>query len=201
MSEPSPLPKSTEEDILLEHNYDGIQEFDNPLPGWWKAIFWLSIFFALPYLYWFHGMEGHSVYDQYEADVAAQVAMEEARPQADTSAEGLLALMQDPAHLARGKAKFATAGCAACHAPDGGGGGAGLGPNLCDDFGKNVLSLNDIVKVITEGVPGTIMVPQSAMMSENEIADVAAYVASLRGTTPAIPKEAEGVEMPAWGSQ
>ena len=200
MSEQSPLPESTEDDILLEHNYDGIQEFDNPLPGWWKAIFWLSIFFAFPYLYWFHVMDGHSVYDQYEADVAAQVAKEEARPQADTSAEGLLALMQDSGHLARGKATFATSGCTACHAPDGGG-VVGLGPNLCDDFGKNVQTLNGLVTVITEGVPGTAMLPQAATLSENEIADVAAYVASLRGTTPAKPKEAEGEEMPAWGSQ
>jgi len=200
MSDQPKLPESKEEDILLEHNYDGIQEFDNPLPGWWKAIFWGSILFAIPYTWWYHIADGNSIYDQYEADVAAQVAREEARPQADTSAEGLFALMQDPSHLARGKSKFATAGCTACHAPDGGG-VVGLGPNLCDEFGKNIRSLDDIVKVVSEGVPGTAMVAQSATLSENEIADVAVYVGSLRGTTPANPKEAEGEEMPAWGSQ
>ncbi|MFK5956265.1 MAG: cbb3-type cytochrome c oxidase N-terminal domain-containing protein [Planctomycetota bacterium] len=200
MSDQQKLPDSTQEDILLEHNYDGIQEFDNPLPGWWKAIFLGSILFAIPYTWWYHFADGNTVYDHYEADVAAQLAREAARPQADTSAEGLFALMQDPAHLARGKAKFATVGCTACHAPDGGG-VIGLGPNFCDDFGKNIQSMEDIVRVITHGVPGTAMLSQSATMNENEIADVAVFVASLRGTTPANPKAAEGEKMPAWGSQ
>ncbi|MBI5611205.1 MAG: cytochrome C, partial [Deltaproteobacteria bacterium] len=37
------------DDRLLEHNYDGIQEYDNPLPGWWTALFWLTIVFAAGY--------------------------------------------------------------------------------------------------------------------------------------------------------
>ena len=38
-----------ERDRLLEHDYDGIKEYDNPLPGWWRAIFWGS---AVPALLW-----------------------------------------------------------------------------------------------------------------------------------------------------
>lgn len=30
-------------DRILEHNYDGIQEYDNPTPGWWHWLFWASI--------------------------------------------------------------------------------------------------------------------------------------------------------------
>ena len=36
---------------LLDHDYDGIQEYDNPLPGWWKWIFVGSIFFAIALLH------------------------------------------------------------------------------------------------------------------------------------------------------
>ena len=31
------------QDKILDHSYDGIQEFDNPMPGWWKAIFVLTV--------------------------------------------------------------------------------------------------------------------------------------------------------------
>ena len=199
MSDNPNNPAPQEEDILLDHNYDGIQEFDNPLPGWWKAIFWGTILFAIPYTWWYHFADGNTVYDHYDADVAAQEAREATQPKPDTGAEGMLAMMKDPTHLARGKAKFMTI-CLACHAPDGGG-VVGLGPNLCDDQWKNVKTIDDLVTVITEGIPGTTMVAQTAILSENEIADVAAYVASLRGTTPANPKEPEGETIPAWGSQ
>ena len=197
MSENPQIPDSTEEDILLDHNYDGIQEFDNPLPGWWKAIFWGTIIFCVPYTWWYHMADGNTVYDHFEADVAAKEARIAAQPKADTGAEGMMALMQDSGALARGKAKYGTL-CVACHAGDGGGVTA-LGPNLTDDHWKNVKTIDDIVKVVTEGIPGTAMVAQSALLSENEIADVSAYITSLRGTTPADPKDPEGEVIPAWG--
>ncbi|MFN7337509.1 MAG: cbb3-type cytochrome c oxidase N-terminal domain-containing protein, partial [bacterium] len=28
---------------ILDHEYDGIREFDNPTPGWWHAIFFASV--------------------------------------------------------------------------------------------------------------------------------------------------------------
>ena len=34
-------------DQLLDHEYDGIQEYDNPCPGWWHAIFWLTVLFSV----------------------------------------------------------------------------------------------------------------------------------------------------------
>ncbi len=60
------------EEILTNHSYDGIQEYDNPLPGWWKFLFWCSIFFAP--LYWFYfqfGVEGRSIHDKYEQHMAS----------------------------------------------------------------------------------------------------------------------------------
>jgi len=115
----------------------------------------------------------------------------------DTSAAGLIAMMNDPAHLARGKTTFSTI-CFACHAPDGGG-VAGLGPNMCDDHYKNIKKIEDLVGVITHGVPGTAMVAQK--LTPREIADVAAYIASLRGTTPAKPKKPEGEVIPPWTAE
>ena len=41
---------SHDEDRLLHHDYDGIQEYDNPMPRWWVLIFWATIVFAAVYL-------------------------------------------------------------------------------------------------------------------------------------------------------
>ena len=66
MSEPvtdsNQLPEGAPDDPLTGHDYDGIQEYDNPLPGWWKWMFVGSIVFSLFYVLYFHiGAPGRSV--------------------------------------------------------------------------------------------------------------------------------------------
>ena len=39
---------------LIDHDFDGIQEYDNDLPGWWKALFWITIIFAIIYVPYYH---------------------------------------------------------------------------------------------------------------------------------------------------
>lgn len=38
------------------HEWDGIQEFDNPLPFWWVGLFIFSMVFAVGYLIWYPGL-------------------------------------------------------------------------------------------------------------------------------------------------
>jgi len=40
-------------DELLDHEYDGIREFDNPCPAWWHLIFIGSIVFSAFYFVFF----------------------------------------------------------------------------------------------------------------------------------------------------
>ena len=42
------------EPLLLDHNYDGIQELDNNLPRWWVWLFYITIIFAAGYLIYYH---------------------------------------------------------------------------------------------------------------------------------------------------
>ena len=45
------------EDKLLDHNYDGIEEFDNPLPQWWVMLFILCTLFGVVYMFYYHVAE------------------------------------------------------------------------------------------------------------------------------------------------
>lgn len=39
---------------LIDHDYDGIQEYDNDLPGWWKALFLITVIISIIYVPYYH---------------------------------------------------------------------------------------------------------------------------------------------------
>ena len=43
------MSNESQEPKLLDHEYDGIQEYDNPMPRWWVYIFWATILYSLIY--------------------------------------------------------------------------------------------------------------------------------------------------------
>lgn len=177
---------SRDTDELLDHEYDGIREYDNPLPRWWVMLFYFGIAFAVVYIPWYHFGPGPLMLEEYEAEMAAAAA---AMPEKTGPSDADLAAAQgDPARIAAGKATFATL-CVACHTADGGG---LVGPNLTDDYWIHGGSMKDVVHVITEGVPEKGMISWKTQLKDEEILAVAAYVKSLRGTTPANPKAPEG---------
>jgi cytochrome c oxidase cbb3-type subunit 3 len=174
-------------DRLLEHAYDGIQEFDNPMPRWWVWIFWATIVFSILYLVDVTGtMKGPGRIKEYEKQMA-----EAARkwPQGGpVDAAALAALAGNPKVIADGKAVFAT-NCAPCHAADGGG---VIGPNLADAYWLHGGTLPDIYKTIDEGVLAKGMPNWGKMLKPDQVKAVAVYVKSLAGTTPANPKAPQG---------
>ena len=44
-------PIEKEKDILLDHNYDGIQELDNKLPPWWLWMLYITIIISAIYIW------------------------------------------------------------------------------------------------------------------------------------------------------
>jgi cytochrome c oxidase cbb3-type subunit 3 len=46
-----PLPAEEESKLDLHHDYDGISELDNNIPGWWKLAFFGTFIFSIVYLY------------------------------------------------------------------------------------------------------------------------------------------------------
>jgi cytochrome c oxidase cbb3-type subunit 3 len=66
----------TETDRTMGHSFDGIEEYDNPLPKWWFYLFIATCVFALGYLALypglgnFKGILGWTSANQWEAEVA-----------------------------------------------------------------------------------------------------------------------------------
>ncbi|WP_405208003.1 cbb3-type cytochrome c oxidase N-terminal domain-containing protein [Aquimarina sp. LLG6339-5] len=184
-------PVAEEDEIILDHNYDGIKELDNNLPPWWVYGFYATILFGVIYLVRFHVFNDYNQTEEYETEVAeALVAIEAYKKTAKDLVDiNTVVLLTDAADIAAGKAIFTT-NCVACHKADGGG---GIGPNLTDPNWILGGGIKNVFKTISEGGrDGKGMVAWKQTLKPAEMAQVASYVITLGGTTPAEPKEAQG---------
>ena len=58
--------------LLLDHDYDGIQELDNNLPRWWVWLFYITIIFSAVYLLYYHVLGlGNLQAAEYEKEMKA----------------------------------------------------------------------------------------------------------------------------------
>jgi mono/diheme cytochrome c family protein len=79
--------------------------------------------------------------------------------------------------------------CAACH----GASGEGLvGPNFADNFWLHGGDFKDVCKTIVNGVPDKGMIAWASQLKADEIKQVASFILSLEGSTPANPKAPQG---------
>lgn len=181
-----------EEDVMTDHDYDGIRELDNVLPPWWLAGFYITIAISIFYYIMVYALDKYDQ-DQEYADAVAEAEEAIAQYKADHpelyNAENLTALT-DAASLEKGKALFTEKTCVACHLVDGGG---SIGPNLTDN--KWILGggFQNVMNTIAKGGrPGKGMIAWESTISLEERQLLASYVLSLQGTTPATPKAPEG---------
>jgi cytochrome c oxidase cbb3-type subunit 3 len=178
-----------DQDRLLEHDYDGIREYDNPMPRWWLWIFYATIIFVpLYYVLPYPFGEGEGAVAQYEADMAAHAAAAPPQAVAVVTDSQLLALRAQPRVVAEGKAVY-DANCAACHRPDGGG---LIGPNLTDSAWIHGGAPTQIHHTVSVGVLAKGMPPWERILRPEQVNAVTAYVLSLAGTNPPNPKAPEG---------
>lgn len=177
-------------DSLLDHEYDGIQEYDNPLPLWWKAIFWLTIIFMPLYVLFFHFGPGLLPNEQYDVTMTAFYERQAAQLAAlgEVTDSTLDTVRQNPAMLANAEKIFA-ARCASCHGFFGEG---NIGPNLTDQYWIHGGRLSEIYHTIMEGVPEKGMVAWKTQLPPGDIMALAAYVGTRQGSNPPNAKAAEG---------
>jgi cytochrome c oxidase cbb3-type subunit III len=195
MSDVNPSGGAPTEDPLTDHEYDGIQEYDNPMPRWWVWIYWASFYFAACYFLWNHVyMKGTSVVQEYAEDM--QHAREEAAQRdlgGGVTEDALTKLSSNAAVMADAQGIFKTR-CVQCHGPNGEG---LIGPNLTDGYwihgeGK----LMDIYGVVNGGVLTKGMPAWGKQLPAIEVTKVAAYIGTLRNKN--LPGKApEGVKVGA----
>lgn len=171
------------------HDYDGITEFDNPLPNWWLVTFFGTIIFA--FIYWLHyEIAGGPTLKQELA--AAMQKIEAGHAQAPTASFGdaeLLAAAKDPQLVEAGLAVFSVR-CASCHGEKLQG---LIGPNLTDVYwlhGKG--GGTDIVAVMLKGVPEKGMPPWQGLLKNEEVKQLAALILARAGSNPPGAKAPQG---------
>jgi len=169
---------ATPDDRLMDHAYDGIQEYDNPMPGWWTALFWITIVFSAGYWGYYHvAQPGHPVADEYAAEMAELQALQKKHALPDLGDADLQKMVADPTITQAGAAKYKEV-CASCHGDQGEG---KIGPNLTDSAWLHGGQLAAIYKTIGYGVPAKGMPAWGRTLKAADIANLAAFVGTLRG--------------------
>jgi cytochrome c oxidase cbb3-type subunit 3 len=185
------VPIEAEDDILLDHNYDGIMELDNNLPPWWKGILYMSIAFAPVYIWFVHfsdyGQLQHEEY-AYEMKMADDQVKAYLATQQNTIDESNVTLLMDRDALNNGQVLY-VAKCAVCHGEYGEG---GIGPNLTDKYWLHGGDIADIFKTIKYGVPEKGMIAWKSELRPGTMQEIASFIKSLGGTEPGDAKEPQG---------
>ncbi|HSC53143.1 MAG TPA: cbb3-type cytochrome c oxidase N-terminal domain-containing protein [Phnomibacter sp.] len=180
-----------EADIELGHDYDGISELDNKMPPWWIAAFVITILFSVVYMYRYH--VSHSAPLQIEEfEIAMKQAEEEkAANLAKTggNVDENSVVMLDAVGIASGKTLF-TANCTPCHGVAGE--GNTVGPNLTDDYWLHGGKINDVFKSVKYGWVEKGMRSWKDDFSPVQIAQLASFIKSLKGSNPPNAKAPQG---------
>lgn len=187
--------------LLLDHEYDGIQELDNNLPRWWVWMFYITITFSAVYLVYYHvACAGDLQVAEYNKEMKAGASVKAAALTKFETGMSALTPATDTAVLDGGRQIYAKL-CAPCHRVDGGG---LVGPNLTDNYWIHGSNYVDTVKVIWDGVPAKGMITWKTTLKPEEVQSVASYIYTLRGAklaTPGKPPENQQAAQPAAANQ
>ncbi|AWM58242.1 cytochrome-c oxidase, cbb3-type subunit III [Pseudomonas songnenensis] len=178
-------PDSTEETV--GHSYDGIEEYDNPLPRWWFMLFVGTVIFALGYLVLYPGLGNwKGILPGYEDGWTQVKEWQREMDKADEQYGPLYAkyaampveeVAKDPQALKMGGRLFAS-NCSVCHGSDAK--GAYGFPNLTDDDWLWGGEPETIKTTILHGRQAA-MPAWKDVIGEEGIRNVAGYVRSLSG--------------------
>ena len=183
------------------HSWDGIEEWDNPLPKWWLYIFYATIAWGLIYTIAYPawplvnrataGVLGFSTRAEVAEDIA-RVEEQNAALNTELASVDLFALSGNTelhAYAVNMGAAVFRANCSQCHGS--GAQGAKGFPNLQDDAWIWGGRIDEIAWTVAEGIrnedaPGArgyggMMASYAETLSSEEIAQVTHHVMSLSG--------------------
>lgn len=190
---------SRENELVMEHAYDGIAELDNPTPPWFMGLFYSTIGFGIVYLFIFHVIGSGNIMEQeYNQEVAIADKQREAylKLVAGKVNENNVTRLTDAKGIEGGKALFVQY-CTACHGQNAEG---KVGPNLTDEYWLHGGSVKAVYHTINEGVPEKGMISWKKQLNPLQIQQVSSYVLSLQGSKPTSAKEPQGDKVTPEGS-
>ncbi len=164
------------------HIYDGIEEYDNPLPGWWFQMFVVTIVFAVGYVAYYPGMGNFKGFGGWTSLGEYQEEMAEAETKygpiyAKFNTMSVEDVAKDEQAVQMGQRIFSN-NCSLCHGSDARG-SFGF-PNLTDGSWLYGGTADAIKTSVSEGRKGQ-MPAWGAVIGEQGVTDVTAYVRSLSG--------------------
>lgn len=159
---------------LLDHEIDGIQEYDNPPPGWLMALLYATIVFAIGYViyypsFWFWpGISGWSSTGQYNTQMEEA---EKAYAHLKKEVADIQLTPDDSEVLALGEKHYKSR-CAPCHGEEGEG---RIGPSFKDEVWLYGDTDTDIFVSVKDGRPKG-MPPWGKVLKPEELMAVASFV-------------------------
>jgi cytochrome c oxidase cbb3-type subunit 3 len=186
--------KEKGEVILREHEFDGIQEYDQKLPNWWLftfygAIVWFVLIWVLYYQTGFFNTDEQVIKEKIAAIQAVKMAELEKTLATLDDSKLVHQWAADSALVSAGEATYLT-NCSACHAADlsatmvAGATKIPLpGLPLNDGVWKFGAKPMDLFKLINEGSPpqsdghnGAKMQAWGQTLTPKQVAEVVAYI-------------------------
>ncbi|MBI6895887.1 cytochrome-c oxidase, cbb3-type subunit III [Pseudomonas putida] len=169
-------------DQTMGHSFDGIEEYDNPLPKWWFWLFVGTLVFSVGYLILYPGLGNwKGILPGYENGWTQVDEWQKEMDKADAKFGPIFAkyaampveeVAKDPQALKMGSRLFAS-NCSVCHGSDAKG-SYGF-PNLTDSDWRWGGEPETIKASIMNGRHG-VMPGWSTVIGEQGVADVAAFV-------------------------
>ena len=176
-----------------ENVWDGLREYDNPLPKWWSNLFYITVFFAFGYLLLYPGLIVFPGLLKWSTDSLYADEVKQANAETDPIFNAYV--KQDVKTVAADKGAQQIGGrlfqtyCVQCHGTDMRG-SKGF-PNLVDGDWLYPGTPEGIKTTLMEGRNG--MMPAFAeQLKPDQIADTAQYVLSLSGRSTSAEAAARG---------
>ena len=164
---------------------ENLTELNTPMPRWWMWLFYLTIVFALAYLFLYPGLGTYAGKLGWKSSTAYQAELTKADADygplfAKYLQQDLKVVAADPQAHAIGERLFLTY-CAQCHGSDARG-SKGF-PNLTDKDWLYGGEPDIIQTTILHGRNGQMPSMAAALGSDKDVENVAHYVLSLSGST------------------
>jgi cytochrome c oxidase cbb3-type subunit 3 len=183
--------QADEKHLLLDHDYDGIQELNHPLPKWWNLIFYTSCAFGFMYWIYYEFMQGPNLRDELKQEMSSiQKLQEEDKKKNSSFRPELFAHYNKPENKERALQVYMD-NCHQCHSDEGKG---DIGPNLTDKYWLVTQGNPETnFQIVYTGSEANGMPAWGEVLAIEDIYLALSYVESLKNTNHPQGKAPQGV--------